>query len=128
MNKGLNVLVLVLIVFILFGCTSTSTKINVSDSNINIDINTSNTLTTGPVTHSIDIRNFTFTPSEITIKQGDIVIWRNYDSMGHTVTGGELDSQIMQNGMTFTYTFNNKGTIDYICTIHPSMKGKVIVQ
>ena len=136
MGKLVVVLGSLFILILLFGCTSTPANDinkdsqigNTTDNNPITPADINNNASTGPVTHSVDIRNYTFTPSTVTIKQGDIVIWRNYDSMGHTVTGGELDSSIMQNGMTYTHTFNNRGTIDYICTPHPYMKGKVIVE
>jgi plastocyanin len=37
------------------------------------------------------------------------------------------ESDIMQPGDTFSYVFNDAGTFDYWCTIHPEMLGTVIV-
>lgn len=132
MSKIFAVLGLLFVSVLLFGCTSSpsnSVEIgNTTDNNPITPADINDNASVGPVTHSIDIRNYTFVPSTLTIKKGDIVIWRNYDSMGHNVVGGELNSSILQTGMTFTHTFNNTGTIDYICTIHPSMKGKIIVE
>lgn len=128
MKLSFSLIISVLVLALLFGCTSTSTKINVSDSDVNLDINNLNTAQIGSVTHSINIMNLSFTPFIITINQGDTITWTNNDTMPHTVTGGELNSAVLQKNETFSYTFNTKGTIDYICTIHPSMKGKVIVQ
>jgi plastocyanin len=39
----------------------------------------------------------------------------------------EFDSGIMQTGQTFSYTFNNPGTFEYYCTLHPSMVGEIVV-
>jgi plastocyanin len=33
----------------------------------------------------------------------------------------------MGSGGTFSFTFTQDGTYDYICSIHPSMKGKITV-
>ena len=120
MSKLIYVLSLFLVLVLLFGCTSS----NSGDSTNNAP----GANQVGPVTHSIDIRNFSFSPSTIAINQGDSIVWTNNDPIGHTVTGGELNSAVLQKGQTFIYTFNTKGTIDYICSIHTSMKGKVIVQ
>lgn len=39
----------------------------------------------------------------------------------------QFDSGIMQTGQTFRYTFNNPGTFEYYCTVHPSMVGEIVV-
>ncbi len=84
-----------------------------------------------PKTYSVGIENFAFSPKEIRIKKGDTITWTNEDSAPHTVTsdtGDELDSQRLNTGQTYTHKFNEKGTFSYYCAIHPSMKGKVIVE
>ena len=84
-----------------------------------------------PSTSNVVIQNFAFNPSELTIKQGDTVIWTNKDSVPHTVTsdsGNELASSTLSNGATYSHTFNSAGTFDYHCSIHTMMKGKIIVQ
>ena len=83
-----------------------------------------------PVTHTVDIRNFAYSPSTITIKKGDTVVWTNHDSVGHTVTsdqGTELGSGIITTEDSYSHTFDVAGTYTYHCTIHPNMKGTVIV-
>jgi len=77
---------------------------------------------------SIDIKGFAFNPSTITIKKGTTVIWTQQDSTLHTVTGTGLKSGNLAKGQTFSHTFNDVGTFDYHCSIHPSMTGKVIVE
>jgi amicyanin len=81
--------------------------------------------------NSVNIRNFAFSPSQINIKVGDTITWTNSDTAPHTVTsdsGSELDSPTISVGQTYSHTFANTGTFDYYCTIHPSMKGKVVVE
>ncbi|MFP5331129.1 MAG: plastocyanin/azurin family copper-binding protein [Acidimicrobiia bacterium] len=60
---------------------------------------------------------------------GDTVTVRNDDSIAHTWTavGGAFDSGTLGNGATFTFTFDSPGTFDYICQIHPSMKGSITI-
>jgi plastocyanin len=57
------------------------------------------------------------------------VTWTNEDSVPHTVTArtDDFDSGMMQNGDTFSLTFDEPGTFDYFCAIHPSMTGTVTV-
>ncbi|MDO8737031.1 MAG: cupredoxin domain-containing protein [Thermoleophilia bacterium] len=88
--------------------------------------------TTSPAEKSqvIDISANKFDPAEVTVDVGTTVTWSNNDSVTHTVTGGSgaINSGDLQSGQNFGYTFNEAGTFDYACTIHPDMKGTVIVK
>jgi plastocyanin len=42
-------------------------------------------------------------------------------------SAGLFDSGTINNGASFSFTFNNKGTFNYKCSIHPSMNGTIIV-
>ena len=75
----------------------------------------------------VNIQNFAFYPSEITINVGDTVTWTNLDDMQHTVTGDNFDSGTLNKGNQFKHTFTESGTYDYHCNFHGGMKGKVIV-
>jgi plastocyanin len=46
---------------------------------------------------------------------------------GSSPLSDEFDSGIMQTGDTFSYTFNNPGTLEYYCTVHPSMVAEVVL-
>ena len=76
----------------------------------------------------ISIENFTFTPQQLTIPVGTMVIWTNNDTVLHDVTFEKFGSKKLSNGETFNHIFAAKGTYSYVCTIHPSMKGEVIVK
>ncbi len=85
----------------------------------------------GPTTHYIDIQNYAYSPSTITINVGDTIIWTNLDSMDHTVTsddGVTFDSNYISTGGTFSFTFTSTGTFGYHCSPHPGMTATVIVQ
>ena len=76
-----------------------------------------------------------YTPSKIVIKQGDSVTWVNEDAAFHSVTSGYYDdpSGLFDSGYldtegSFIFIFKNIGTYDYFCTLHPWMKGQVIVE
>jgi glucose/arabinose dehydrogenase/plastocyanin len=77
----------------------------------------------------VDISNFAFNPSNITILKGTTVIWTNDDPVAHTVTSDTniFDSGILNPGQTFQWTFNENGTFNYHCSIHPFIQGVVIV-
>jgi plastocyanin len=77
-----------------------------------------------------------FVPETLTVSKGTTVTWTNGDSTLHTVTSGspeagnsgsEFDSSYLAAGKTFQHPFNTAGTFDYYCTLHPFMKGKVVV-
>jgi plastocyanin len=77
-----------------------------------------------------------FDPPKLTVSKGTTVTWKNGDSTMHTVTsgsaqGGEsgtvFDSSYLTGGKTFQHTFSDAGTFDYYCTLHPYMKGQVVV-
>lgn len=81
--------------------------------------------------NTVDIRNMAFTPSQITVKKGTTVTWTNNDSTTHTVTadnGNGPSSDNISPGSSYKYTFNDTGSFQYHCTIHPSMRGTVVVQ
>jgi plastocyanin len=71
-----------------------------------------------------------FSPVSFTVKVGATVTWVNRDSSVHTVTslGSSLfDSGNIPAGGTYSYTFSQPGTYQYYCTLHPWMKGTVVV-
>ncbi|WP_440948728.1 cupredoxin domain-containing protein [Methanosarcina sp. T3] len=75
----------------------------------------------------VEIRDFKYIPESLTVNVGQTVRWTNYDTALHDVVGSGIESEYLKQGETFTYTFEQEGTYDYICTLHPWMEGKVIV-
>ncbi len=78
--------------------------------------------------HEVIIENFDFDSSDLTIKVGDTVTWTNNDGAAHTVKMDTLGSDNLSKGDTFSFTFSDAGTFEYICGIHPYMNGKIIVE
>ena len=70
-----------------------------------------------------------YNPNPITISQGDTVTWINTDFGVHTVTENNdiFSSDDLRPDQTFEYVFDQSGTFDYHCKLHPTMTGKVIV-
>jgi len=82
-----------------------------------------------PVTeNNIVIKNFAFNPATLTIKKGITVIWTNEDDVPHKIKSDTFNSVIINKGESFQFKFDNPGTYDYTCAIHPTMKGEIIVQ
>jgi len=77
-----------------------------------------------------------FIPSPVTIPMGGTVTWENNDTAAHTATGGSategpsgvFDSSLIMAGSSFSHTFEDAGTFDYFCMVHPWMVGTVIVE
>ena len=78
--------------------------------------------------NAITIQNFAFNPGTLTVKQGTKVTWTNQDSATHKIKSDTFNSGDLNQGDTFEFTFNNKGSFDYSCSIHPSMTGKIVVE
>ena len=81
-------------------------------------------------TVTVDISNFTFSPGTVTIQVGDTVTWTNNDAMPHTATSTDestFDGE-MQPGESFSFTFEEEGTFDYFCEVHPDMQAMVVVE
>lgn len=77
--------------------------------------------------HTVVLKNIRFNPGTLSIRRGDTVTWVWRDgSTAHNVTGGTFKSRTMSRG-SFTVRFTHKGTFSYHCTIHTSMRGKIIV-
>jgi len=86
--------------------------------------------TTQTQANAVTIQNLAFSPATLTVSVGTTVTWTNKDSTTHTVTSntGLFDSGFLNNGATFSFTFNTKGTFEYHCSIHTTMHGTVTVQ
>lgn len=89
-------------------------------------------LATAPAASSeaktVSISGFLFKPATLTVAKGTRVTFANKDAVAHTATDkGAFDSGRIKAGRSFTVRFGQKGTFAYHCKIHPSMRGKVIV-
>jgi len=79
--------------------------------------------------------NECFIPADVTINVGETVTWSNDDTAAHTVTSGiavdgpdgVFDSSLFMAGKTFQMNFDEVGTYDYFCMVHPWMKGIIHV-
>lgn len=62
---------------------------------------------------------------------GATVTWTNdEEGVAHTVTAvdGSFDSGIFASGQSFSHTFDTLGEFEYLCSPHPWMRAKIIVE
>lgn len=74
--------------------------------------------------------NPAFDPESAEVGTDKTVAWKNDDSVPHTATSGELfDSSILNPGDTFSIAAQEigPGEHEYTCTVHPYMKGKLVI-
>ena len=77
-----------------------------------------------------------FIPNIATVVIGGEVTWENGDTAAHTSTAGSAtegpsgvwDSSLIMAGSSFSHTFDEAGSFDYFCMVHPWMVGTVIVE
>jgi len=85
------------------------------------------------VIKKIEIKNFAFDPSTLTVKSGTAVMWTNQDGAPHAIVS-DIGSPVAYSsgsippGSFYGFGFTQQGTYTYHCSIHPSMKGTIIVQ
>lgn len=77
----------------------------------------------------VTIQNFAFSPKVLEVGAQTDVRWVNSDPTEHTVTAqdGSFDSDPLSEGASFSTTLRKPGDYEYICRIHPTMKGTVRV-
>jgi plastocyanin len=79
-----------------------------------------------PVT--VAIQAFAFQPESTRVRVGDEVTWANNDPTTHNATGSGWATATLPAGGSSAVRFDAPGTYEYRCTIHPSMRGTIIVE
>jgi plastocyanin len=90
-----------------------------------------------PIGATVVMRKLAFHPPNARVRAGQAVRFVNKDDVGHTVIqdfgprSGEIpqfESKTISPGQAFTFVARSAGTIDYVCTLHPSvMSGRLVV-
>ena len=87
--------------------------------------------------YTVEIIDNSFSPENLTISEGDTVIWINKGSMIHTTTSGTdcepdegWNSGNLSPEESFSFIFTSQGTFDYFCIPHceMGMTGSVTVE
>jgi len=103
---------------------------------------------------AMSIKGFAFNPAAVEVTKGTTVTWTNEDTVPHTVTtgiapptfpplpsgasptpfpslvsgDGKVNSGRIEPTTTFSFTFNEAGTFNYFCGVHPAMKASITVR
>ena len=79
----------------------------------------------------VEMVDITFQPETIRVRTGETITWINRDSVQHDVVnvkeGEEPKSELFNEGQTYEFTPTEAGTIEYLCTVHPNMRGTIEV-
>ncbi|MBT1035743.1 cupredoxin domain-containing protein [Canibacter sp. lx-45] len=69
-----------------------------------------------------------YKPKTVTVKVGEAVKWEFTGTAKHDVIAadGSFVSELMQTG-NYTHVFAKAGTYEYKCSVHPEMRGTVVV-
>ena len=128
-TKLVTILTLAFIFLVACGSSATPTPKQVFKSIPSTPTPVSSTAVSGSKV-DITISGFKFDPDTVTVTIGTTVTWTNQDTTAHTVVAndGSWKSDSLVKGATFSFTFDKAGTYTYICSIHPTMKGTVIVK
>ena len=80
----------------------------------------------------VNIDNFSFGTTTLTVPVGTTVTWVNKDDVPHTVVSTDkprlFASPALDTDEKFSYTFTKPGAYPYYCSIHPKMTAKVVVE
>ncbi len=80
--------------------------------------------------HTVHIEGMKFVPERLEVAPGDTVVWTNKDFLPHTVTSKKagIESGELAQDQSWKLVARRKGEIDYICRLHPVMKGVLLVK
>jgi plastocyanin len=77
----------------------------------------------------VDIRNFAYHPSLLRVEKGARVTFENRDGAAHDATRkGSFSTGLLHPGEAATVRFAHRGAFPYVCSLHPGMRGKVVVR
>lgn len=97
---------------------------------------TTDPVTSGPPAATATVQatpSLQFTPNTVTLAVGGTVTM-DFGAVGHNVffdnapPGAPANITAPTSGKSLTLTFNQAGTFEYNCHIHPGMRGTVIVK
>lgn len=82
--------------------------------------------------HTVDIQGMAFRPESLTVQAGDTVVWVNKDIVPHTATAqsaqAHWDTGNLTQGARGRYVAQQAGSVEYTCTLHPTMHATLIIK
>ncbi len=88
---------------------------------------------TTPVVEGAEVAivDSSFQPAEVSINLGETVTWINEDSIAHDIAsddGQTFESPVLNEGDSYSFTFEVPGSYPYHCPLHPFMTAIVLVE
>lgn len=79
---------------------------------------------------TVEIKGFAFSPAVLRVAAGDTLRFVNYDQEAHTVAAqnGAFKSGGLDTNDKWTVRITKPGTYPYFCSLHPYMKGTIVVR
>ena len=79
---------------------------------------------------AVKISGFKFAPDTVNAAANAAIKWTNDDGAPHQVViaSKNLKTPVLNKGQSAELKIDAAGSYDYVCGIHPSMKGKVVVK
>lgn len=136
MNIKKIIIIVAVLLFVVLGIYLITLNKNINPTNTPPETNIVSKVSQIPVTTdessvTVDIKNLEFNPTTLNIKTGTKVTWTNRDNTPHIIKSefiNLLDSKTLSPGQSFSFTFDKPGFINYSCSLHPTMKGIVIIK
>ena len=84
----------------------------------------------GARTHVVEVQRFAYQPVHVDVDVGDTVQWLNRELVPHTATArdGAWDTGGQDVGASWSWVADRRGTVDYVCAYHPSMRGRITIR
>jgi plastocyanin len=78
----------------------------------------------------VEIKDFAFKPAVLNVTAGDTVKFVNHDQEAHTVVAqsGAFTSSGLDTNDEWTVRIAKPGKYPYFCSLHPYMKGTIVVR
>ncbi len=78
---------------------------------------------------TITIKDFDYSPRDVTVPAGTTLTWANEDKAPHNATANDKswETALLKEGESGSVRFDTPGEFGYYCTVHPYMKAKVTV-
>jgi plastocyanin len=83
---------------------------------------------TGTAAATVAIDGMAFSPETIELADGESVVWTFNDDTTHDVAFEDGPTSPKQKSGTWQRTFDQPGSYEYVCTLHPKMRATVVVR
>jgi plastocyanin len=83
-----------------------------------------------PRVHTVLIDGMQFVPRTVEAHVGDTIVWKNKDPFPHTATAvnRSFDSKDIAQNRSWKFKVRRTGAFPYLCTLHPTMTGSLVVK